>query len=50
MSGVWLDVDLRVDYMGPMVVFRVTTVTPVCTDYDSYLKIGPNQKIRGLDC
>jgi hypothetical protein len=22
----------------------------VCADYDSYLKIGPNRKKKGLDC
>ena len=31
-------------YMRPMAVTRV------CADYDSYLKIGPNQKKRSLDC
>ena len=25
-------------------------VPRVCVDYDSYVKIGPNQKKRGLDC
>jgi hypothetical protein len=33
-----------------MAVTWVTTVTRLCADYDSYLKIGPNQKKRGLDC
>ena len=33
-----------------MVVTRITTVTWVYVDYDSYLKIGPNQKKRGSDC
>ena len=33
-----------------MAVTRVTTVTWVCTDYDSDLKIGPNEKKMGLDC
>ena len=33
-----------VKHMRPMVV------TYVCSDYDSYLKIGPNQKEKGLDC
>ena len=29
---------------------RVITVTQVYANYDSYLKIGPNQKKKGLDC
>ena len=33
-----------------VVVTQVTTVTRVCVDYDSYLKIGPNEKKRGSDC
>ena len=37
-------------HVRPMAVTWVTTVNQMCVDYDSYLKIGPNQKIRGLDC
>ena len=29
---------------------RSMAVTQVCADYNSYLKIGPNHKKRGLDC
>lgn len=37
-------------YLRPMAITQVTTVTQVCADYDSYLKIGPNHKKRGKDC
>ena len=37
-------------HMRPMAVNRVTILTRVCADYDSYLKIGPNQKKRGSNC
>ena len=36
--------------MRPTEVTRVTTVTWVCMEYNSYFKIGPNHKKRGLDC
>ena len=36
-------------HMRLMAVNRVTIVTRVCADYDSYLKIGPNQKERGSE-
>ena len=36
--------------MRPMVVSRGIIVTRVCTDYDSYLKIRPNQKKMGSNC
>jgi hypothetical protein len=37
-------------HMRPMAVTHVITVTWVYADYNSYLKLGTNQKKRGLDC
>ena len=45
-----LDFYPIIEQMRPMAVAQVTTVTWVCKDYDSYLKIGPNRKKKGLDC
>ena len=33
---------------GSNLGYQLTTVTQVCADYDSYLKIGPNHKKWGL--
>ena len=35
---------------SPMAITQVITVTQVCADHNSYLKIGPNRKKMYLGC
>jgi hypothetical protein len=37
-------------YSYAFVYVRPMAITRVCTDYNRYLKIGPNHKKRVLDC